>query len=66
MIEVILRWVSRDWWAYLLAPRDTWYYVSWPRTILCRVQGHPCGVSWYGASGDGPNLHCANCGDDLR
>jgi hypothetical protein len=56
-------WFTRDWWRYLLAPRE-WGHVSWPRTILCRLRGHPAGVYWY-SSGFEPDMHCKECGDDL-
>lgn len=58
------RWFHRDWWSYLLAPR-MWGYVSWPRTIWCRMKGHPAGVYWFNPSGFEPDMHCKNCGDDL-
>ena len=35
------------------------------RAIVCRWQGHKCGVIWYNSGGLEPDMHCRNCGDDL-
>ena len=36
------------------------------RKIICRYKGHPDGVWWYNLNGSEPDMHCKNCGDDLR
>jgi hypothetical protein len=62
-----MKWFSREWWAYLLAKRkrrDRKYCSRWS-LFWCRVRNHPAGVIWYDASGDEPDMHCQNCGEDL-
>ena len=59
-----MRWLHKDWWAYLLAPRK-WPHENWLTVILCRARGHPEGMWWYNVGGTEPDMHCKCCGDDI-
>ena len=63
----IWKWFKKDWWRYILGCRTLYFKsqgLSW-RKLICRLRGHPYPVSWYNLYGDGPDMHCTNCGDDL-
>ena len=36
------------------------------RAVICRWNGHKCGVVWYNPGGLEPDMHCRNCGDNLN
>jgi hypothetical protein len=58
-----MHWFSRDWWAYLLAPKAKGY--SWREVVWCRMRCHPAGVFWFNTGGLEPDMRCQGCGDDL-
>ena len=61
------RWLDKDWWKYLFAPRSYTaqsYGTSWYRIIQCRYRGHPNGPVWYSDRWE-PNWDCKDCSDDL-
>jgi hypothetical protein len=59
-----MHWFTLAWWKYLLGKKHP--EVSWRKTILCRMRGHPCGVIWYtGPLAQEPDMTCKDCGDDL-
>lgn len=66
-----MKWLSRDWWAYLLEKPERnrdgaiGRLRDWWTSILCRLKGHPYGVVWFNVGGYEPDMHCKNCGDDL-
>lgn len=64
MSTTIAKWLTRGWWAYLLAPhRDS----DVPRrtVIWCRLRGHPAGEIFYNSAGFEPDHRCANCPENL-
>ncbi len=63
LFNCVLHWFTREWWRYLLEPRNEEY--SWFEVIRCRANGHPCGVAFYNAMGFEPDMTCKGCGDDL-
>lgn len=56
-------WFTKDWWAYLLAPKAD--DIAWFEVIQCRMKGHPHPVVWYNPNGNEPDMTCTGCGDDL-
>jgi hypothetical protein len=59
----MMHWFTKEWWKYLLqTPAEE---TSWVKAIVCRVQGHPYGITWYNLNTMEPDMHCRNCGDDL-
>ena len=53
------RWLTVSWWQYLLTDCKGW------ENFWCRAKGHPCGVVWYNAGGDEPDMRCQDCGENL-
>lgn len=60
-----MHWFTREWWSYLLAPKDADY--SWWEVFWCRAGGHHAGVWWFTSDPEAtdPDMHCKGCGDDL-
>jgi hypothetical protein len=64
-------WLTRDWWAYLLAPASVrgwtsrWAVVDWGRRVRCRAGGHRPGPIWFNAGGLEPDGRCQGCGDTI-
>lgn len=60
-----MRWFTKSWWQYLLEPKSNSSDSNRFTIILCRIEGHPCGVWYYNPTGLEPDMTCKNCGDDL-
>jgi len=56
----IMNWFNKHWYRYILEKRNLSL-----RSIICRINGHKCGVIWYNSHWLEPDMRCKNCHDDL-
>lgn len=61
-----MKWLSIEYWKYLLRPADRKNYASFWTRLKCRYKQHPAGVWWYNPNGTKPDLSCKTCGDLLE
>lgn len=54
-----MKWLSIWWYQYLIEDN------TGIRNILCRIDGHSCGVRFYTLTGYEPDMRCLNCDEDL-
>jgi len=68
--EGLFRWFTIWWYKYLFRKTDHLDqpepgFKGWIERIICRAEGHSCGIVYYNFNGLEPDNHCKNCGDEL-